>query len=69
MAKISIDECAELLKEYDNYLILTHRNPDGDTLGSAARLCHALTSIGKTCAVTCHNRIPDKYRYMDVIVR
>ena len=35
-------ECAALLREQDNILLLTHRRPDGDTLGSAAALCHAL---------------------------
>ncbi|MBQ7624102.1 MAG: DHH family phosphoesterase [Clostridia bacterium] len=38
---------AEFLKENDNYLILTHRRPDGDTCGSAAALCVALREMGK----------------------
>ena len=44
-------ECAELLKKFDNYLILIHRNPDGDTAGSAAALCSALRRTGKTAFV------------------
>lgn len=44
-------ECAELLKKFDNYLILIHRNPDGDTVGSAAALCSALRRTGKTAFV------------------
>ena len=42
MNRIDVKECVSLLKEYDNYLILTHRNPDGDTLGSAFALHRAL---------------------------
>lgn len=41
-------ECAQLLREHDDYLLLTHRNPDGDTLASAAALCSALRRAGKT---------------------
>lgn len=41
-------ECAKLLREHDDYLILTHHNPDGDTLASAAALCSALRRAGKT---------------------
>ncbi|MBO4914362.1 MAG: bifunctional oligoribonuclease/PAP phosphatase NrnA [Oscillospiraceae bacterium] len=42
-----IKEVAEFLRGHDNYLILTHKSPDGDTLGSAAALCHILRGIGK----------------------
>ena len=49
--KISVKECADTLKEKDNILILTHANPDGDTLGSGFALCRALMKIGKICAV------------------
>lgn len=40
-------ECAAYLKAHDNYLMLTHLRPDGDTLGSAVALCHALRRMGK----------------------
>ena len=36
-------ECAKLLKEHDGFLLVTHKNPDGDTVCSAAALCR--TSI------------------------
>lgn len=39
---------AGLLLGYDEFLILTHKNPDGDTMGSAAALCSALRRCGKT---------------------
>ena len=41
-------ECAKLLREHDGYLLLTHNNPDGDTLASAGALCSALRRAGKT---------------------
>ncbi len=66
--KIDINDAARLLLEKDNVLILCHKNPDGDTLGSAAALCHVLTAMGKNCAVACHNRIPSKYDYLNIPV-
>ena len=35
-------EAAALLQARDHILILTHRRPDGDTIGCAAGLCAAL---------------------------
>ena len=40
-------ECAKLLKQQDKILLITHRDPDGDTCGSAAALCSALRRLGK----------------------
>ena len=41
-------ECAKLLRQQDDLLIVTHKNPDGDTMSSAAALCSALRRAGKT---------------------
>ncbi|MDO4991084.1 MAG: bifunctional oligoribonuclease/PAP phosphatase NrnA [Eubacteriales bacterium] len=41
-------QCAKLLLTHENILIVTHRNPDGDTVGSAAALCSALRRGGRT---------------------
>lgn len=41
-------EAADFLKTHDNYLLLTHKRPDGDTIGSAVGLCELLRSMGKT---------------------
>ncbi len=44
---MNIKDCASLLGCHDNYLILTHKNPDGDTVMSAAALCRALRRKNK----------------------
>jgi phosphoesterase RecJ-like protein len=41
-------EAAEFLTSRDNYLLLTHKRPDGDTIGSAVALCELLRALGKT---------------------
>ncbi|MBR0160634.1 MAG: DHH family phosphoesterase [Oscillospiraceae bacterium] len=44
---MTIADCAKLLHTKNDYLILTHRNPDGDTVMSAAALCRALRRKNK----------------------
>ncbi len=44
---MTIRETAALLRQQDNILLITHRRPDGDTVGSAAGLCIALRQLGK----------------------
>lgn len=44
-------EAAAFLTAHDDYLILTHVRPDGDTIGCAAGLCLALRQIGKTAYI------------------
>lgn len=44
-------QAAQRLSGQDDILILTHRRPDGDTIGCAAALCHALRQKGKTAWV------------------
>lgn len=44
-------QAAEFLNTRDNFLILTHKRPDGDTIGCAAALCIVLRERGKTAFV------------------
>ena len=59
---MEIRECASLLRGRDNFLLITHKRPDGDTLGSAAALCHALRRLGKTAQLFRNSEITDTYR-------
>ncbi|MEE1218532.1 MAG: bifunctional oligoribonuclease/PAP phosphatase NrnA [Ruminococcus sp.] len=60
---MNLYDIAEYLKTYDNYEILTHAYPDGDTLGSAYALCMALQQMGKNARVITTN-IPSKFVYL-----
>ena len=48
---LTCDAAARWLQERDGYLILTHKRPDGDTIGCAIALCLALRKLGKTAFV------------------
>lgn len=55
------NECVSFLRTHDSYLILSHRRPDGDALGSAAGLCRGLRALGKTAAVLPNPEITERY--------
>lgn len=61
---ITAREAADFLARRDNFLILTHANPDGDTLGSGFALCAALNKLGKKARVLCPDEIPSKFRFL-----
>ena len=61
MDSCNVLQAARLLKEQDRFLLLTHKNPDGDTLCSAAALCHALRRAGKTAFLYRNEQITEKY--------
>ena len=48
---MTYQEAAAFLRGHDNYLILTHKRPDGDTIGSAAALCLGLRKLGRTAHI------------------
>ena len=65
----SLGQISTLLKENDNFYILTHQYPDGDTLGSGFALCRALQKIGKKSKVINNSAIPSKYTFLKVGVK
>lgn len=61
---MTVSECAEALRTQDNFLILSHIRPDGDALGSAAALCHALRRAGKTAVMYANPQITEHFAAM-----
>ncbi len=45
---MDVPSAAALLGGWDRFLILTHKRPDGDTIGCAVGLCALLRQVGKT---------------------
>lgn len=58
------NECAAWLLQHDNFAILTHRRPDGDTIGSAAALCRILRKKGKTAHIVRNPEITDRFLWL-----
>ena len=57
---IEIAKAADFFKYKDNFVILTHMNPDGDTLGSGFGLAMLLDRMGKKSTVICSDEITQK---------
>lgn len=62
--KIEIHDIAKILRDNNDFYILTHKSPDGDTLGSAAALCLALQKMDKSAKILCSDEIPKKYGFL-----
>lgn len=60
---LSLKKTAKMLKRNNNFIIITHASPDGDTLGAGFALFYALKMFNKRVAVICPDPIPEKYRY------
>lgn len=54
----SIDEIAAVIDSRTNFVILSHKNPDGDALGSSLALYLYLRARGKKATVVLPNRFP-----------
>lgn len=55
-------EFCAFLRGHDNFVILTHRRPDGDTIGSAAALCRGLRQMGKTAFVLTNEQFTPRFQ-------
>ncbi|MCF2652732.1 DHH family phosphoesterase [Anaeromassilibacillus senegalensis] len=55
---------ADLLQSWDRILILSHRSPDGDTLGCASALSRALLALGKSVQFRCADPVPKNMAYL-----
>ena len=58
--KIDFSRAVEILNDNDNFIILTHANPDGDTLGGGFALLSALRKLGKRAKLVNNDPIPEK---------
>ena len=58
----SLNEFAEWLKAHDDYVLIGHVNPDGDSIGSTIAVCRALRALGKRAFVLLPNPVPPMYQ-------
>ncbi|HCO62646.1 MAG TPA: phosphoesterase RecJ domain-containing protein [Clostridiales bacterium] len=45
---MNLQQTAQFLRSHDNYLVVTHKRPDGDAIGSSVGLLELLRAMGKT---------------------
>lgn len=59
----TVNEAALWLESHDDYLILTHRRPDGDATGSAISLCLGLRAVGKRAYIWENPQFTPRYAH------
>ena len=57
-------DAARFLLEHDHFAILSHRRPDGDTVGSSAALCRGLRLLGKTAHVLVNKEVTPRFAWL-----
>lgn len=61
---VKLDELARIIRENDNYLIVSHMRPDGDCLGSTLGLFHGLRQLGKKVAAYNSTPLGEKWAFV-----
>ncbi len=61
---LQFEELCSLLETPASTLILFHRNPDGDAVGSAFALCRVLRELGSRAFCVCADEIPSRLRFL-----
>ena len=59
-----MEQVAKFLLEQSELLLICHKSPDGDTVGSAFALYYGLTALGKKVNVLCQEDWPESFSYL-----
>ena len=60
----TLKETADFIASHNNFIIIGHKNPDGDCVGSCSALCMALRSLGKNAAVVFPSPVPKRLYFI-----
>jgi len=63
----NIEELVKVLKEKDNYLLVSHLNYDADSLSSLSSLGYILQSLNKNFQIYFEEKIDEKYNFLPLI--
>ncbi len=59
------DEVKAVIESNQSFVISSHVNPDGDSVGSALGIYEFLKALGKNVVVAMNDTIPDAYTWLD----
>ena len=59
-----LTDVVRFLRDHDNFLLIAHVAPDGDTLGSCLALQQLLRHLGKAARVVCDDPVPHLYAFL-----
>ena len=62
--KSNFNEIIKVIKKYDNFLITSHVNPDGDNIGSSLALKIFLEQLGKEATLVLDDQVPSCFSFL-----
>jgi len=65
MSEKILEEIGSYIKNFNDFLIVGHKDPDGDAIGSSLALYRALKEVGKNAIVANISNISDLYYFLD----
>ncbi len=63
MDERSLNDVIALLERSERILLVTHRKPDGDAIGSLMGLSKILQILGKEVVSTCSDQVPERFSF------
>ncbi len=61
---LTIPEFKQALTKTDKIVIIPHKNPDGDAIGSSLGLYHYLKELNKDCTVVINDAVPEFLKFL-----
>jgi len=58
------NQVLKVINDNDNFLVITHANPDGDALGSQSALYQLLLLLKKNAIPVCKSELPYQYSFL-----
>lgn len=58
------NQISEIINGNDNFLIITHIYPDGDSLGSQVALYQLISKLKKNVVAVCNSELPYQYKFL-----
>ncbi len=65
MNKGGMDKILEAFRKKDDFLIVAHINPEGDSVGSQLAVCYLLEQMGKKCVMVSRDDVPDNLKFLN----
>ncbi len=59
-----MQKIAEFIRNNDNFILIPHKNPDGDCLGSVTALLYGLRELGKTAYISLPTEPSERLSYL-----
>lgn len=64
----NLTEAINLIQSAQKVLLVSHRRPDGDTLGATVALALAISNLGKSVTPACIDEVPKRLQFISAVL-